>query len=117
MNAPQTVPTAPIRKMTMTRPVSFQILFMLHCSSRSGIPIGTAYPQMISSYSTQLVGMMARLDRTSAKISAMMAPEILEAQSYFCSRYSNAHTDHQDKQQCPGIVCGHQRFSSQSALE
>ena len=42
-------------------------------------------PQTTSSYRTQLVGMIPRLAITMAKIRAMMAPEILEAQLYFCS--------------------------------
>ena len=86
MKAPTVVPTAPMIHTINIRPVSFQMRLRLHCSSNRGMPIGTMTPQTISSYSTLLVGMMPTLARIMAMIRAMMAPEILEAHLYFCSR-------------------------------
>ena len=73
-------------ELNVLHPVSFQILLILHCSNSSGILIGTVNPHIMSSYITQDEGIIARLDAISEKISAMIAPEILDAQSYFCSR-------------------------------
>ena len=48
---------------------------------------------MISSYRVLLIGIIPRFDSTSAIISAMIAPEILEAQAYFCSKKIAVATD------------------------
>ena len=74
------------------RPVSFQTRLRLHCRSSSGIAIGTITPQTISSYSAELVGITPRFASTMAMISAMMAPETLEAHWYFCSRKMDSAT-------------------------
>ena len=73
------MPSAPIRNTTSIRPVSFHTRLRLHCSSSRGIAIGTTMPHTISSYSVQFVGITPRFARTIAIISAIMAPETLEA--------------------------------------
>ena len=42
-------PTAPIKKIIKSLPVSFQIFFILHCKSNNGMARGTANPHTTSS--------------------------------------------------------------------
>ena len=48
--------------------------------------MGTITPHTMSSYSTQLVGMIPRFPIAIASSSAMMQPVALAAQRYRCSR-------------------------------